>query len=663
MVDRVLLEACSRDRALASQIIFTHRHQDASPDYHVQIIDLWRSSDELVLIEAFREGAKSTLAEEFLCLEGVFGNFHYALIIGETYSKACQRLEAIAYEGMTNAKLKSLFGGRVFSKKPTENKLTFTSGAFLEAIGWEQEMRSFKHFDHRPDRAYLDDVENLERVRDETIVTANVTKFYRELVPAMAKNFKIRFTQTPLANDCMVTRFRNSPGWVCRSFPICSGDIDDPKAIPAWPSRYPMPWIQARRDLFAENGQLRDFMQEYMLNVDTQASRPFSDDMVNPIDVAPAAWLPRIAIYDPSRTANVDTSDRTGKVVVSRLGSRLILHESGGFFWRPDDLRRDVFETADKHHCAEIGIEKNSLDEYLMQPLRFEMIRRGKTLVIRALQAPQDRDKEAFIMGLEPFFRARDILFVGGKGAHPALVAEMANFPSGKLDILNALAYALRMFAGQLVYEDFGEENVAPAHDPERGETVYAAWNANSIDTVCVALLRNGRHVSIAQDWAQSGPHTDAVRTIAAELRAAFPRNPIECYVPQQLHDDQRRIPLVAGLRDAKLTAFRGEHTAVSRGALAEKIRMKVRDRRLLCVDRRAIITLNALAGSYKHELKAGGKIAPEPIEGIHRLAAEAAETLTALLEKGILDAQPQGAHFAVNAQGSKYMTSLPQRR
>src|ERR1700682_5157918 len=108
--DRALLEAISKDRALGSAMLFSHRHDYASPDFHVLVMDLWRSADELVLIEAFREGAKTTLAEEFLLMEACYGNFFYTVIFGETYAKACQKIEAIAYEARTNIKVRKLFG-------------------------------------------------------------------------------------------------------------------------------------------------------------------------------------------------------------------------------------------------------------------------------------------------------------------------------------------------------------------------------------------------------------------------------------------------------------------------------------------------------------------------------------------------------------------------
>lgn len=663
MTDTVLLKAISNDRALGSSILFNHRHAQASPIFHVEIMDLWRSADEFVLIEAFRGAAKTTLAEEFLLMEGAFGNFFYTLLIGETYAKACQTLEAMAFEAVHNEKLARLFG-RVLARKPIENKLWFRSGPLIEAVGWEQEFRAFKYHDRRPDRAYLDDIENAERVRDSAAVDATMAKLYRQLRPAMDKNLrKIRWSQTPLAPDCGVTRVRGQPGWVCRSFPIVVGDIDDPRATTLWPERYPIEWVRAERASYAETGMLRDFNQEYLLVADSPEAKPFREDMLAFADLAPAAWLPRQVILDPARTASAERSDRTGKVVVSKLGSTILVHESGGGYWKPSEIVKEAFDAVERHHAAGLNIEKNSLDEWLMEPLRHEMLRRGRVIEVTGLQAPQDRDKRAFIMGLQPFLKAKEIVLVGGRTAHPQLIAELLNFPSGTLDVVNALAYALRVFSGVAVYEDFGEDNVGAAHEPVLGERVYLAWNASPAETVCVALLRSGRHVSIARDWAQAGAVSDAVRSIVAEVRASFPRSQFESYVPEQLHDERRRVALTPALIEARLTPFRGVHTTVSRGTLAEKIRMKVKGRSLLTVDRRAPLTLAALAGGYKFIVAEGGKLAPEPVMGVARLVGEALEILTYALERGMMDAEPEGANYGYNPQGVKYRTALPIRR
>lgn len=657
--NQALLRAISEDRALGSAMLFSHRHEYESPDFHVAVMDLWRCADEFVLIEAFREGAKTTLSEEFLCMEGMYGNFFYTVLFGETYSKACQKIEAIAYECRTNVKLLKLFGR--LSKKPIEDKIWFNSGALIQGVGWEQEVTGFKYLDRRPDRAYLDDVENLERVRSTAAVDATVRKLYQEVLPSLDKTRrKVRITETPRAADCLVTRLRSNPDWLCASFPICTGDPYDPATVSAWPSRYPMDWIRSERERYERAGMLRQFEQEYLLDVDTAESKPFTEEMLRSIDLAPAAWLPRYAIFDPARTASVATSDRTGKVVVSRLGSKIIVHESGGYFWKPDEIRTDLFSTWERHHCAEVGVEENALNEFLLQPIRFEMMRRGVVLPLRALRAPQDRDKAAFIMGLEPFFKAGDVLLVGGRGNHAQLVAEMLNFPGGKLDILNALAYALRMFAGQPVYEDFGEANVAPYSG---GGKLHLAWNASASEVVCAVLARSGRYYSVAHDFAASGPTLDAVRTVASEVRAAYPRSLFDSWVPAELHDTWQRIALVPSLRAEKFSPWRSEHASVARGALAEKIRTTIRERRLLCVAKDAPLTLNALAGGYKYPVASGGKQALDPEPGLSRLVAEALECTVAMLERGLDNQDESSGNFALNPQGARYRTALPSPR
>ena len=624
-VDRTLLELYSRDRAIASAVLFSHRHPQQSADFHVEMVDLWRSAEELVVLEAFREAAKTTTAEEFLLLEGCYGNFPYALIVGETYSKACQRLEAIAKEAITNTKLHSLFGGKVLARKPIENRVWFKSGALLEAVGWEQELQSFKYLDFRPTLAYLDDVENEERVRNSEAVDQSERKFWLELLPAMDKmKRRIRITQTRRAEDCMITRFAANPSFVYRGYPICNGNPDDPATESLWPARYSMAWIRAERDRYKGAGKLTYFLQAYMLQATNPDSKPFKDEHIRAMDVAPWRWMPKYAIYDPARTTNPEKSDQAGKVVVSRFGSQILVHESGGYYWKPDALIKDVFDANDRHAPAAIGIEKNSLDDWLMQPVRIEMMRRGVALPLRALQAPQDRNKFTFIMGLQAFFEAGDIVLVGGKVAHPQLTAEILNFPSGNLNILNALAYSLRMFSGQPIYEDFGHANIGEAPPHRAGAEIHVGFSGSPSETVCVAVIRERRSLFVAADFSAGGAPMEAVKILAADLRATFPGARFNVWCSADLHDQQQRIPVVPALQRVGFAPFRGEHSAMTRGCLSDRIRTVIRARRMLMVDERARLTANALAAGYCLAVERGAKTTAEPEIGISRLVAEA---------------------------------------
>jgi hypothetical protein len=654
-----ILASISQDRALGSAILFAHKHKDATPDFHVKVMDLWRAADPLVVIEAFREGGKTTLAEEFLLMEAAFGNFKYALIFGETYTKACQRIEAIKHEVASNPKIKSLFGdlkGPVWS----ENRLLLKNGVLLEAHGWEEEIRGYKHRDMRPDRAYLDDIESSTSVRDTQAVDAGWKKIHLQLIPAMDKDGKVRMTGTPLADDCLVRRATQSEDWTSGRFPICDGDIDSPATVSLWPARYPMEWVRDKRDQFARAGMLREFNQEYMLIATGAQGKSFTEDMLRFEDVAPSTFCPRVVIMDPARTVEVKKSDQTGHVTLSRLGTRIYVHQSGGEYWQPDEIVAGAFAMSRKHDDAQVVIEKNSLDDWLLQPIRAMSLLTGVALDMKPVNAPQDRDKAAFIMGLRPFFMAGDIILVGGRAAHQQLVAQILNFPTGKRDILNALAYALRVFAGIPVYPDFGADNIVERYEVTRADRLLLGCNASGSETTAVLVAVRGRNLTVVADWVSPLLPNDAIPDIAMLIRAAFPGSSVTAWVPADQFDQVGRNPLVTALKAAKLPPHRGEHTAMSRGTLSPSIRTSMGGRRMLLVDSQARATLNALCGQYQFPVKSGGERAAEPERGPARTLLEALESLSLALTK---PDETQLVSNSVNSTGTPYLSALPARR
>lgn len=658
------LRVISEDRALASAMVFPHRHPQTSPPFHVEIMDLWRSQDEFVLIEAFREGAKSTLSEEFLLLEACFANFGYCIILGETYTKACQRLEAIKFEAVKNMKLLALFGKlKVAGNVWNENQIELMNGVMIEAHGWEEEIRGFKWHDLRPDRAYLDDIENAERVKDKAAVDKSMRKLVLELMPAMDKEKgKIRVTGTPLAEDCMITRLRANPDWTSRSYPICNGDIDAPDTKALWPERYPIEWIRKKRDQAERAGQLRGFLQEYMLMAIGSQDKPFESEHIREIAIDPFPWLPKTLIVDPARTANINSSDRTGRVVVSRMGTRVYVHASSGEYWKPDAIIADAFDTSRRFDGAAVAMEKNSLDEWLLQPMRAEMLRRGESLPLKPIQAPQDRSKEQFIMGLQPFFEAGDIVLVGGQGQHAQLVAEILNFPSGKRDILNALAYAQRVFSGVPVYEDFGQYNLTSEYEPSARDALALAFNASGSETTAVLVAVEGERLVAVADWISPVPPSQAVPDILQLVRAAFPRARLTAWLPADVMDQQERLPLMAAMRAAKLQPMRAAYPTMARGALSPLIRTESKGKRLLLIDSNARHAMNALAGGYCFPMMKNGQQSSEPERGPHRTLIEGLECAAYVICSQSTNSLPDDLKSATNPQGVTYFTSLPRR-
>lgn len=626
-------------------------------------MDLWRAADPFVIIQAFREAAKSTKSEEFLALEGAFANSPYTLIVSETYVKGVERLDSIKNELTANSKIAQLFG-RMKGGIWNENFIELSNGAVLQAAGWDQELTGYNHRGIRPWRAYLDDIENRERVRDSAEVDRNWRKLWRELVPALDKiHRKLRITGTPLADDCIVRRCANDPSFVSGFFPICDGDIDDERTKSLWPERYPMTWIRSERDAYAARGLLHIFIQEYLLIPQQTQAKPFHDEDVRYAEVAPAAarFLPRKTIIDPARTVDVRTSAHTGHVTVSRMGSTILVYESGGDFWQPSEVVKFAFDSHEKFN-SEVCIEKNGLDEWLMQPIRLEALKRGKAIPIRAISAPSETDKDSFITGLQPWFQAKDILLIGDRKKHSQLVAQIGNFPAGRKDVLNSLAYALKVFGGEPVYVEFGEANLVERLEPAIDAILYVAATGDATFTCAVLVAIEGQCLSVLSDWATNIPAPDSLRDIALVARASYPQHRINACVPAEVYDQAERNAIVRTLRSTGLKVFRGGYISAGRASLTPQIRTEMRGRRMLRADTRASNTIQSLTGGYQYPIGKGAKQGGEPEYGIYRFIAEAIESLTSGVVTAHQESLPDGAKTALNPQGSRYITTLPNR-
>ena len=136
--------------------------------------------------------------------------------------------------------------------------------------------------------------------------------------------------------------------------------------------------------------------------------------------------------------------------------------------------------------------------------------------------------------------------------------------------------------------------------------------------------------------------------------------------MPSDTYDQWQRIALVPSLRAERLTPYRGEHVAVARGCLSERIRSVWHGQRQLIVDKKARGTLNSLAAGYALPTERGGRSASEPEAGISRLIAEALECMVAILDKtddAMASGFPVGANIAHTANGVPYVSSNPRAR
>jgi len=574
--------------------LFPHRHTDRTPHFHDETIHTIHDlTIPEVLLVTFRGGAKSTLCEEALCILALSEAFTNGIIIGESEGRAAERLTAIKHEIDTNERLHYFFGeqhGAVWG----ETRALLKNGVYLQAYGRGQSLRGIKFRDARPSFAFLDDIEDEISTKDSAAVDKTMRWVMGVLKPAMDKKHRvIRMAGTKQAPDTVVGRLQKDSQFKVVNVPVWHYSKSG-KLRSSWPERFPLDDMLATKDEYERMGMAREFAQEYLCESDTEGTKAF-DNTNLPVDpLLKHTFQPTIAIIDPARTTRASSS-LTGTAVFSWQSSKLVIWEAEGQLWRPSDIIDHIFELHDKYNLTFIGVEKDGLEEFIMQPLRTEMARRATYLPIVAIKAP--RGKLDFIRALQPYLTAGEIVLAQ---ECPALQTQLRNFPSGKIDTLNALAYALRMHPGEPIYTQFSPTTHLDISQGRPSIPNYApiifCLSSTSTETAGAALTTIRRRVHVLSDIVVQGAPGSAAPEVLDFLRLGTGRNGA-VIIPKQHYEKYEAIGLRASLMAANAKPGRGGDPAKGRAELQQRMeadRFRVSDT--------ATWTLRALTGGFAYD-------------------------------------------------------------
>lgn len=634
------IAALYADRALAHEVLFGRRHSDPTPSFHKELICQWHDDWSQRIFMAFRGGAKSTLSEEALIIKAIFKEFHNGMILGDNESRAQERLIAIRTELEVNAEIEALFGpqqGPVWR----DTKIVLSNGVCIQAVGSGQSLRGTKHLEFRPDCLLVDDVEGDKDAYTPEQREKTRSWFFSVVIPALSPRSLIRVAATPLDVESLPLILSRVPSWRTSTIPIKSISPDTGSWLPAWPERYPLSWIDGREAEYRSTGNLAEFNREYMCEAVVESERTFTSSMFHD-ETLQRAQHPVYIMYDPARTTNQRTSSMTGKAVWSWINSRLVVWESGGFYWKPDEIIDDIFKSARIYRPVTIGVETDGLEEFIAQPLRHKMVATSTSLPVVSMKAP--RGKMDFIKGLQPHFKAGEVIFVGGH--HDTLREQLINFPRGLIDVPNALAYALRLRPGEPSYPEFTSLHIKGDLIAKAQEPIWCVLNGDQQTCTVQALQFIGGRVRLLFDDVLDGPRGDAIPALLHKLALEFGRAVRALAPPRhfKLHD-------VLGLRPAaqssKIVVRQGGDPV--RGG--EELRRLLRGNDTLQCAMRASWTIRALQGGYNVESRSG--------EGVYSLIAEGLETFCARTSLASEEARDK-VRMEVTPDGREYISSRP---
>lgn len=650
MRDELLLHF-KDNRAAAHKHLFAHRHQDDDPVFHSEMLKLLYDPHNRVALMAFRGAAKSTFLEEYVLLSALFRELKFPIIVGPKWESACERLAPIRHELETNEAIIELFGDQK-SSPWSMDELQLANGVKIQAVGAGQSMRGKKHNDERPDCAAIDDLEDEENINTEEARRKLDRWLTGTLLPALhPTKGKVRFIGTAIHPKSLIIKKCADPEWKSKIFPIINIDVDTGQEKSAWPSRFPIEWVNKLRQDYVNSGNFIEFEQEYMCRAEDVAGKPFQARMLK-IAAVPALNLPVYMFVDPARTTK-ERSARTGYAAWSWIGNKLIVHKGEGHFDKPDEIVNRILEWDTKFQPIHVGVEAVGLEEFLMQPLRAACARLGQSVPWMDIRAP--KDKIAFIKGLQPFYTAGEVTHVEHL---PDLEAELLQFPTGRMDVPNALAYSLRMRAGRPVYEDFTARHIAPMLECHGNLPRYLCVSSRPAMTAGILLQYVDGIIKVFHDWVYNEPPQECFGRMLRE--AILIGGQVKVAAPLEQFDQFTNTGLPAAIKREFITPVKTGSSAKTEGQLREWLRKQVRGEVALLVSQEARWTRNALAGGYARKLDKGGRLADYPTDDQYRLVMEAIEGWTFYFDRQSASDMQQNVKYDRTPDGRTFVSIRP---
>ena len=223
-----LVSAAAVDSDFYGRTFFPRTMRMKAPHFHRELDDvIERQANRNIVIEAFRDSAKTSKLRMFTSKRIAYGTSRTILFISDTEPHAVKSVEWLARNIEFNKYWTQVYGlsqGKKWGAGEIEIIHRQLEVAIrIIALGIEGQLRGINVEDYRPDLIVVDDPLNEQNTNtsDQRLKIKGLFHgaIYRSLVPATENpDSKIVVLQTPMHRDDMVEELRMDPAWVSRRY-------------------------------------------------------------------------------------------------------------------------------------------------------------------------------------------------------------------------------------------------------------------------------------------------------------------------------------------------------------------------------------------------------------------------------------------------------------
>lgn len=482
-----ILTQCSISTCVTAKTFFPERFTLPFADnVHGKIFKLIDGPAQKVAIAAPRGwGKTSIVALAFMARWIMFRLTNFIIYINKSHDAASLQTENLRRELVTNKIIKGIFGdlrSRDTDKSEFDETFSKKSWVAYDTLVWPrgagQQVRGVLFKNSRPGLIVIDDLEDPEQVENEDYRKKQHEWLYADVIKAVprigpeANSWKIVYIDTLKHEDSVLQKLLDSPEWTSVRLEACDDDfkstapefISDEEIMKEWEQHV----AAGQTDVFFR--ELRNlpistkdsaFQQQYFQYYNLPPDRAKSEKDLDVYDssIQQNKNIETVVILDPAKTVKLHSAESAIIAIGIDLASaRLYIRDAISAKMYPDEIYDALFGMATMLDAKVIGIEETSLNEFIKQPIKNEMFRRGQFFELVWLKARGGMKKEQRIKELVPYYRGGYIYHNASCATIKKLEQQLLMFPRSALwDLMDALAYIIEML-------ELGERYFSPGN-------------------------------------------------------------------------------------------------------------------------------------------------------------------------------------------------------
>ncbi len=405
-----------------------------SPFFHYDLSDLLLEDKGHVALEMFRESGKSAYALRTYPLHSLaFPNkkSDYIVIIKQNQRLASNKLKELINEYLNNPLVRHNVveikeqNANSFSVD-VKNEKDEIINVRIEAYGKGAAIRGLSNQDRRPKIIILDDIQDKEDARSETVTETDWNWFLSDVI-FLGKTARIFLIGNNLGEKCVIERvIKNADDLKFQALRIPV--MRDGK--PTWEEKQSLKEIEEERASYAKMGKLDIWYAEKMCQALAEESRIFKEEDYRYYSPhRKEDLISRCNLYaclDPASSSSNEACYRAITITGVDADNYWFLLNVRYGRWDSVETINQIFDVVVKYGLKDFHIEKGWYIQVLEPFLTKEMQKRNIFFNVIPLEHAKQGTKLERIKLLQPRFRAHTVYFPDAADWMPEMKSELA---------------------------------------------------------------------------------------------------------------------------------------------------------------------------------------------------------------------------------------------